>query len=99
MSARELEQHPQAPIPAAEKRQPSLPGPGGPASLILALQRSAGNAAVVAYLRQPRRSAIYNPLVGLLPPSTTQPVQRCGLLPCDCSDEQRARNARDVDDT
>ncbi|GIG67032.1 hypothetical protein [Phytomonospora endophytica] len=59
------------------------PGPG-----VLALQRSAGNAAVAAHLAQSRTRAPHRPpALRFTAPAN---VQRCGPVACDCSNEERA---------
>jgi hypothetical protein len=59
------------------QRSPDIGG-GGSASFVLALQSSAGNAAVTRHLARP---------------SAALSVQRCGPMPCDCSDDERAEYA------
>jgi hypothetical protein len=70
---------------APHDRGRSKPSPGHvppSAALLLALQRSAGNAAVARLAAQ--RS------VGVGRKHSVVAVQRCGPTPCDCSDEERA---------
>jgi hypothetical protein len=67
-------------VPAGRERM-KRPATGPGLSAVLALQRSAGNAAVATMLR-----AAHNPV-----------VQRCGPVPCDCPPEEKAAAAGSAD--
>ena len=67
-------------------RRTEEPGVGGVPSVLLGLQRSAGNAAVAGHLGGPHRQ----------PTSAAMAfVQRCGPTPCNCSAEERADYAEE----
>lgn len=96
MTSRQLIEHPDVQVPVRGRRPPPRTDLTGSASFVLALQRSAGNAAVVRTLTQPYRPVPRSPQP-VSPASVTRlHLQRCGPVPCDCSDEERAEYAARV---
>lgn len=100
MSTRDLDQQGPSPVVVGREREvaPGVPGPDSASRVVLSLQRSAGNAAVVAYLSQQGRRASRAPGVGLesLPPRLR--VQRCGPVPCDCPPHGHAGDSLGVEE-
>lgn len=92
MNSRQLVEHPDVQVPVRGRRPPRGTDVNGSASFVLALQRSAGNAAVVRSLTQPLRPVSRSPRPAYPTPATQLHLQRCGPVPCDCSDEERAEH-------
>jgi hypothetical protein len=93
MNAHQLDEHAHVPVLVPRHQQPSGTGGSSSASFVLALQRSAGNAAVARHLARLQRPAPHGPPLAPVRPSATLSVQRCGPVPCNCSEVQAAEHA------
>ncbi|GAB2579735.1 hypothetical protein GCM10027168_10730 [Streptomyces capparidis] len=89
---------PRHPGPAPAQHPAAAPHPGPPLSpqAVLRLQRLAGNRAA--------RTVVPPPRTTVPPAPAALAVQRCGPVPCDCTEEERARKEgaavqRDCDPT